>query len=145
MMTWRQDEATLADQLPSLLHGARRVLVVVPNATRPAPIAEMTPQVLDDVFGFGCQADGIVALGTQPPMTATKRDKYDGIRLMNHAWDQPSVLPPFCEKSDEYAASQIPPKTGSRVGWGDGGSSILDISLWKQRPDTLVGETSGET
>lgn len=81
----------------------RRVLAIVPDNTRTAPI-DLMFRVLDDVLrAEGARAfDVLVALGTHPPMSddainrrlgitaADRRERYAGTRFFNHHWDDPT-------------------------------------------------------
>jgi lactate racemase len=84
----------------------QRVLVLIPDHTRSMPLPRLfrsVVEVLDDVK----QLDFMVALGTHPPLkeeqlnklvgvSARERStKYKRIGLLNHAWDDPSVLAPL--------------------------------------------------
>jgi len=85
------------------VHG-KRVLMIVPDHTRSAPMDVMF-RVLGDILAEeSCSFDVLVALGTHPPMTddainlrlgITAHDragKYSGSKFMNHAWNDPSQL-----------------------------------------------------
>lgn len=82
----------------------KRVLLIVPDATRSAPVGLMF-RAIHDVIGTRTAAlDVMIALGTHPPMndeeinrrleiTADERqEKYGRVRMLNHAWDDPDQL-----------------------------------------------------
>lgn len=82
----------------------RRVLVLVPDNTRTAPIDVMF-RVLHDLLANDAKAfDVLIALGTHPPLTddaidarlgLTRRDRettYARTRFMNHDWANPEQL-----------------------------------------------------
>jgi len=82
----------------------KRVLLLVPDSTRTAPIGLMF-RVIHDLIGRDAAAlDVMIALGTHPPMSgeallrrleitaAERAGKYAGVRMLNHAWDDPAAL-----------------------------------------------------
>jgi nickel-dependent lactate racemase len=82
----------------------KRVLMIVPDATRSAPIGLLF-RILHDLIGPDTKSlDVMIALGTHPPMsddainrrleiTAEERaGKYGRVRMLNHAWDTPGAL-----------------------------------------------------
>jgi lactate racemase len=83
----------------------KRVLAIVPDHTRTAPIDVMF-RVLDEVVrGVGATAfDVLIALGTHPPMSegainqrlgltsADRAGKYARTKIFNHAWNDPNAL-----------------------------------------------------
>lgn len=80
----------------------RRVLVIVPDATRTAPLTVLFPLLHRRLRPIVKTLDVMVALGTHPPMPQTAIETMLGItpdlprisetKLLNHAWDQPSQL-----------------------------------------------------
>ncbi|HEX5440044.1 MAG TPA: lactate racemase domain-containing protein [Ktedonobacterales bacterium] len=82
----------------------RRVLVIIPDGTRTAPIP-LFFRLLDEQFGRRvAQLDYLIALGTHPPMapdaidrlvgvTAAERaERYPTVRIFNHEWNNPRAL-----------------------------------------------------
>lgn len=78
----------------------RRVLVLVPDLTRAAPIPllfRLTRELLD---GRVAALDWLVALGTHPPLSQQRLEALVGAagdewapgRVMNHAWSDPDAL-----------------------------------------------------
>ena len=82
----------------------QRVLVVIPDATRTAPIPEMFRILVQNLDGHVKQLDFIVALGTHPIMKESELLRLVGlsqeeratqgahIGLFNHQWDDPDAL-----------------------------------------------------
>lgn len=82
----------------------KRILVIVPDATRTAPIGTVFKSLHQRITGQASCVHVIVALGTHPPMsheaicerleiTPADLDRdYPGVELFNHAWDQDSAL-----------------------------------------------------
>jgi len=84
--------------------GGRRVLAIIPDSTRTAPLP-MLFRILHDIVGTRAeQLDFLIALGTQPRMTDDQINALLGITaderagtygatgIFNHQWDQPETL-----------------------------------------------------
>lgn len=81
-----------------------RILVIIPDATRTAPVPMMFHMICDLLLGQVAALDFLIALGTHPPMSkqarlahvgisaAEKADRYFNVGLYNHAWKDPSAL-----------------------------------------------------
>jgi nickel-dependent lactate racemase len=82
----------------------KRVLIIIPDSTRTAPIPQMF-RLFHEYLGKTVAAlDYLIALGTHQPMnesainrligiTAEERaGKYARVRIFNHRWDQPETL-----------------------------------------------------
>jgi nickel-dependent lactate racemase len=82
----------------------QRVLLIVPDATRTAPLPLLFGAVYEHLRSVTRAFDVLVALGTHPPMNESQmcrllgitRDERDGlfatVGLFNHEWDDPSAL-----------------------------------------------------
>ncbi|MGE3316078.1 MAG: lactate racemase domain-containing protein [Planctomycetaceae bacterium] len=82
----------------------KRVLVIVPDATRTAPLPLLFRQLCRRLEGAASRLDVLIALGTHPPMTREQIAKLLGLgpdlalpsfpklQVFNHAWDDPSQL-----------------------------------------------------
>ena len=82
----------------------RRVLLIVPDSTRTAPIGPFFRALHRRIAPAAAALDVMVALGTHPPMdeeaicsrleiTPSERAADFGrVRLLNHEWDNPAVL-----------------------------------------------------
>jgi nickel-dependent lactate racemase len=94
----------VAQALAPLELRGKKVLLIVPDSTRTAPVGLMF-RVIHDLIGEEAQnLDVLIALGTHPPMsdeainrrleiTAEERaGKYARVRLLNHAWNDPAAL-----------------------------------------------------
>jgi nickel-dependent lactate racemase len=81
-----------------------RVLVIIPDGTRTAPIP-LFFRLLYEQFGRrAAQLDYLIALGTHQPMSpaaidhlvgataAERAGRYPNVRIFNHAWDDPQML-----------------------------------------------------
>ncbi len=81
-----------------------RVLVIIPDATRTAPVPAIFRHICDLLLERVATLDFLVALGTHPPMSekallshagissAEKKKHYSDIHLFNHAWNDPASL-----------------------------------------------------
>ncbi len=89
------------EHLPLKDYEGKRVLLIVPDSTRTAPLPVIFP-TLRKLLGPICpQLDVLVALGTHPPMPQekiremlgiAKDDPCDDVGLFNHEWDNPEAL-----------------------------------------------------
>lgn len=82
----------------------RRVLVIVPDATRTAPVGMAFRALFDRVGTEAAAFDVMIALGTHPPMSEDairarlemtpeeRTGRYSKVRFLNHAWDDPAQL-----------------------------------------------------
>lgn len=96
----------------------KRVLAIVPDNTRTAPIDLMFRVLHEVVLGAGASAfDVLIALGTHPPMSeeavdqrlgltpAERAQKYGKVRVFNHAWNDPAALATIGTISEEEVAA----------------------------------------
>ncbi len=96
--------ALVSSALESARLDGRRVLVVIPDSTRTAPIPMMF-RLFHEYLGETASAlDFLIALGTHQPMseeainrlvgvTSSERaGRYSRIRIFNHRWDKPEAL-----------------------------------------------------
>lgn len=82
----------------------KKVLVIVPDATRTAPVGPVFQALHRAVAGECAAFDVMVALGTHPPMSeegicerleitlAERQGRYAGVGFFNHEWDNPEAL-----------------------------------------------------
>ena len=93
-----------ADALSKLDLAGKRVLVIIPDHTRTAPIP-LFFRLFHELIGEEVAAlDYLVALGTHHPMSEEalnrlvgvtaeeRRGKYAGVRIFNHRWDLPDTF-----------------------------------------------------
>ncbi len=95
---WIEREVPEADFL------GKRVLLIVPDATRTAPLPLLFDAIYNKLQLVAAQFDVLVALGTHPPMSEQQICKMLGIQpqqrgreyglvqLFNHQWDRPQRL-----------------------------------------------------
>ena len=109
-LTLEDIQELLASADDELLVGAgldpsqKRVLVIIPDGTRTAPLPLMFRLLYEQLGHRVAQLDYLIALGTHPPMsqeaidhlvgtTATERaERYPNVRIFNHEWHNPHML-----------------------------------------------------
>jgi len=89
---------------PAADYRDQRILLIVPDGTRTAPVGLIFKQLHRELGGVVRALDVLVALGTHQPMSeeaichrleisADQRTaEYAAVRFFNHAWDQPEAL-----------------------------------------------------
>jgi nickel-dependent lactate racemase len=90
--------------LPQVEFQNRKVLLIVPDHTRTAPVGQMFQETYKWLSPVAKQIDVMVALGTHPPMSQEaichrlgltleeKAKGYPKVQLLNHAWDDDKAL-----------------------------------------------------
>ena len=109
-LTTEDIQALLAAADDELLVGAgldpahKRVLVIIPDGTRTAPIPLMFRLLYEQLGRRVAQLDYLIALGTHPPMSqeaidhlvgvtaAERAERYPNVRIFNHDWANPQML-----------------------------------------------------
>lgn len=128
----------LEEGLGGLELGGRKVLVVIPDGTRTAPIPLMF-RLLGEILGPQVEKlDYLIALGTHPAMDDAARSKLLGTRVVdgeagrsrifNHRWERPETFVTF---------GTIPADTVEDV---TEGRMSLDVPV---RLNRLLGEPGG--
>lgn len=114
----------LREGLPVEFFRGKKVLVIVPDHTRTAPVGLLFKEVHDWIGPVARQVDVMVALGTHPAMTQEaicrrldlspeqKMKLYPKVNLLNHAWDDDQVL----AEIGKIPASEIRQLTGGLFG-----------------------------
>jgi nickel-dependent lactate racemase len=94
----------MAEALAPVDLDGKRVLVIIPDSTRTAPIPLFFRSFHEQLWGRVNALDYLVALGTHQPMSEEalnhlvgitaeeRRTTYAGINLYNHRWDMPGTL-----------------------------------------------------
>src|SRR6266581_223643 len=82
----------------------KRVLVIIPDGTRTAPIPLMFRLLYEQLGRRVAQLDYLIALGTHPHMSqeaidhlvgttaAERAERYPNVRIFNHEWHNPQML-----------------------------------------------------
>ncbi len=103
-LTEAQVEEVVVRGLESLNLAGKRVLVIIPDATRTMPLPMFFRMITDCLLGRAARLDFMVALGTHPPMSEEallklvgitaeeKAGRYRDVNLYNHAWKDPQAL-----------------------------------------------------
>lgn len=94
----------IARNVPAGEFRGKRVLLIVPDHTRTAPLPLLFDAVFQQLQPAAKKIDVLVALGTHPPLKESqfcqllgindqnRRGKYAGVNLFNHEWDNPAAL-----------------------------------------------------
>jgi nickel-dependent lactate racemase len=103
-LSWTTVKALLAAALEPLPLDGRRVLVIIPDGTRSAPLPLLFRLLYELLGRRAAQLDYLIALGTHPPLSEEaiarllgasaeeRRQHYRGVRIFNHHWDRPEWL-----------------------------------------------------
>src|SRR5256886_12233661 len=109
-LTTEDIQELLASADEELLVGAgldpahKRVLVIIPDGTRTAPVPLMFRLLYEQLGRRVAQLDYVIALGTHPPMSqkaidqlvgataAERAERYPNVRIFNHEWHNPRML-----------------------------------------------------
>ncbi|MGH9752437.1 MAG: lactate racemase domain-containing protein [Blastocatellia bacterium] len=113
-------ESEVRELMSSALSGAgldgKRVLVIIPDGTRTAPIPMMFRLFHESLDGRVKALDFLIALGTHPPMSEEAINRHVGItaeeratrfargNIFNHCWDKPDQLVELGEISESEIA-----------------------------------------
>ena len=120
LMSETETRAVLAEALAAQPLDGRRVLIIIPDSTRTAPVPLFFRLFHDLLHDRVATLDYLVALGTHPLMsedalnklvgiTAEERaGRYAGVNIFNHRWDLPDTLITL----DTIPASEIEQLTG---------------------------------
>jgi nickel-dependent lactate racemase len=94
----------VAKALPAANYRDKKVLLIVPDHTRTAPVGLMFKNIFAQIGSATKELDVLVALGTHPPMSEEAicgrleisveqhRAEYKKVRFFNHEWDNPAAL-----------------------------------------------------
>ena len=96
--------AIVARACPAADYRGRKVVVIVPDGTRTAPIGLLFKTLFAQLSPVTAKFDVMIALGTHPAMTndainerveitaAERAGKYRAVEFINHEWDNPAAL-----------------------------------------------------
>jgi nickel-dependent lactate racemase len=94
----------VAAACPAADYRGKRVLLIIPDSTRTAPIGMMFRLLHEQMGGVTAAMDILIALGTHRAMTEEeicvrleisleeRRTKYARVQFFNHEWDNPAAL-----------------------------------------------------
>ncbi len=103
-VTPQQTARLIEESLPLSTVRGQRVLVIVPDHTRTAPIGMVFQALHAHLTGKVAALDVLVALGTHPPMTEEaiakrleltpeqRHGPFANVRFINHEWKNPEAL-----------------------------------------------------
>ena len=126
MRNWIRQQVPLDD------FRGQRVLMIVPDNTRTAPLPVLFPALRSLLRPVTKSLDVLVALGTHPPMPQEKiramlgiadEDPCSDVGLFNHAWDNPAELSTIGtlteaetrEISDGVLSMEVPVQINRRI------------------------------
>lgn len=127
--------AWIAAHVPVADYGGKRVLLVIPDSTRTAPLPLLVGALADRLGPVVKRLDLIVALGTHQPMSeaailkmigvspADRGGRFAKLGLFNHEWDNPDRLVTIgaltaaetAELSDGRLSLDVPVEINRRV------------------------------
>lgn len=125
----------LARTCPTADYRGARVLAIVPDGTRSAPVGLVFKLLHEHLAGNAAQLDVLIALGTHQPMseeaicrrldmtTEERRSRYGDVAFYNHEWDNPDALTRvgvlsadrIAELTDGAFTIEVPVQINSRV------------------------------
>src|ERR1700722_16133429 len=90
-------------EIPPADFRGKRVLVLVPDATRTAPLPLLFDALWNRISSVVAKLDVLIALGTHPPMSKEQigrllglegagRAKFSRVRVFNHEWNRDESL-----------------------------------------------------
>jgi lactate racemase len=94
----------VAEGCPAKDYRDKKVLLIVPDATRTAPVGLMFKTLHDHIGALTRAFDVLIALGTHQPMSDTaicqrleisdgeRTTRFGKVRFFNHAWNRPDAL-----------------------------------------------------
>ncbi len=115
LVTPAQVAEVVARACPAENYRGKRILLIVPDGTRTAPVGLLFKTLHAQIAGVTAQLDVIAALGTHQPMTDAqfnerleiteqeRQSTYAKVRFINHEWDNPDAL----EKIGTIPADEI--------------------------------------
>ena len=99
-----QVDGLIGDMCPVSDYGCKRVLLIVPDGTRTAPVGLVFKKLFDQLSRATKQFDVMIALGTHQPMSEAaicnrleismedRTSQYRDVAFINHEWDNPEEL-----------------------------------------------------
>ena len=96
--------ALVGQALPAADYRGKKMLLIVPDHTRTAPVGLLFKTIFDQIGAVTKHLDVLVALGTHPAMTEDaicqrleitldeRSATYNKVRFFNHEWNNPAAL-----------------------------------------------------
>ncbi len=103
-LTSAQVTGIVAQACPAKDYKNKRVLLIVPDATRTAPVGLLFKTLYQQIGASTDQFDVLIALGTHQPMSeaaicarldlteSERATEYKAVRFFNHSWNNPEAL-----------------------------------------------------
>mgnify|MGYP006086000143 CR=1 FL=1 len=103
-LTNEQVNEVVAQSLPAAEYAGKKVLLIVPDATRTAPIGQLFKAIHAQICGSATKLDVMIALGTHHAMSEEaicerleitieeRREQYADVTFHNHEWDNPGAM-----------------------------------------------------
>ena len=119
----------VAQACPAKDYRGKKVLAIVPDGTRTAPVGLVFKALFAQIGEVATQLDILIALGTHQPMSeeaicqrleisvGEHQSTYRKVRFFNHAWDNPAAL---------HRIGTIPAKTIEEL---SGGLFSMDVPV----------------
>ncbi|MCW5555021.1 MAG: DUF2088 domain-containing protein [Verrucomicrobiae bacterium] len=94
----------LSQACPADRYHGKRVLLIIPDGTRTAPVGLLFKKLHQQIGGVTKNLDVLIALGTHQPMSEVaicqrleiseteRRESYHRVNFFNHAWNDPAAL-----------------------------------------------------
>ena len=94
----------VAQALPTAAYQNQRVLLIIPDHTRTAPVGLLFKTIFAQIGAVTKELDVLTALGTHPPLSEAAickrleisdtqhRNEFKKVRFFNHEWDNPAAL-----------------------------------------------------
>src|ERR687885_979068 len=104
MLSDERVQELLAQALEPMALDGQRVLVIIPDSTRTAPVPLLFRLLYAQIGRRVARLDYLIALGTHQPMSEAAIDRlvgvsaaertqhYPNVTVFNHRWDQPEAL-----------------------------------------------------
>ena len=103
-LTGEQVSELVDQSLPIHDYAGKKILLIVPDATRTAPVGQLFKAIHAQIGGNTEKLDVMIALGTHHAMSDEaicerleitldeRRDQYSKVAFHNHEWDNPDVM-----------------------------------------------------
>jgi nickel-dependent lactate racemase len=103
-LTNEQVSDVVAQSLPAVEYAEKKVLLIVPDATRTAPIGQLFKAIHAQISEGAAKLDVMIALGTHHAMSEEaicerleitpedRRGQYADVTFHNHEWDNPDAM-----------------------------------------------------
>jgi len=138
-LTEAEVRQVLADGLDGSRYTGKKVLVVIPDSTRTAPIPLMYC-LLHEILGPRTEAlDFLVALGTHPPMNDEALGRLVGAEIRDGATEDSTIFNHRWDLEESFVTVGVIP--ASEIRRASDGQMDLDVPV---RLNRLVGDPDGE-